>query len=760
MRFALITASWIGLTGGLVAAGEAASGYRVADVSSVYTFASGSSVFAPTPLVDAARKGDTAAVRALLAEGVDVNEASGDGMTALHWAAYRGDATLALALLKARASLDETTRLGSHTPLHVASRNGHGNVVVLLIKAGAPVDARTTGGATSLHLAAEGGDTLAVAALLRGKADPNAKENEWSQTPLMFAAAANRADAVATLLANGADASLATDVVDLTARTAREQAAARKRNEVLFSFLPQATKDSILKAQTPARPAAGAAADSGKSAGTDSAIKVPAGESKKYVASADVATKSSTDTAAAKKDTAPLVYRATTNAPPTNELTPGQIQIAIDSGRAVLFAQDGGKDGVQADTSDGQVAGFEGMVGGMGGMTALHHAVRQGNAEAAISLLDGGADINQVTAIDSTSPLLLAAINGHFDLAMQLVKRGADVKVASTAGATPLYAAINTQWLPRSRFPQPQAVQVQKTTHIELMTALLDAGADVNVRLKKNLWYFAFNNCGNANCGLEYLDSTTAFWRAAYAVDVEAMRLLKERGADHTLPSRRVVPARGARGAFTQRTAASSADSAGARTAGASALGAGAGGGAAGAAGAVAAARPVSAASELGDELAPPGGRPGAEGRGGPPVPPLDPAIDSASKAVPPGLGVYPIHAAAGVGYGNGFAGNSHRHAPDGWMQTMKYLVEELGADVNQRDNNGYTPLHHAAARGDNEMIRYLVSKGADVKAVSRRGQTTVDLANGPVQRLRPFPETIALLESLGATNSNRCVSC
>ena len=157
---------------------------------------------------------------------------------------------------------------------------------------------------------------------------------------------------------------------------------------------------------------------------------------------------------------------------------------------------------------------------------------------------------------------------------MQLVKRGANVKVASTAGATPLYAAINTQWLPRSRFPQPQAVQMQKTTHIELMTALLDAGADVNVRLKKNLWYFAFNNCGNANCGLEYLDSTTAFWRAAYAVDVEAMRLLKARGADHTLPSRRTAPARGARGAATPRPEAGgarAADSGSTRAVGAAA---------------------------------------------------------------------------------------------------------------------------------------------------------------------------------------------
>ena len=56
--------------------------------------------------------------------------------------------------------------------------------------------------------------------------------------------------------------------------------------------------------------------------------------------------------------------------------------------------------------------------------------------------------------------------------------------------------------------------------------------------------------------------------------------------------------------------------------------------------------------------------------------------------------------------------------------RSMKYLVEELGADVNARDNDGYTPLHHAAARGDNEVILYLVSKGADVTAVARSGQT------------------------------------
>jgi len=74
------------------------------------------------------------------------------------------------------------------------------------------------------------------------------------------------------------------------------------------------------------------------------------------------------------------------------------------------------------------------------------------------------------------------------------------------------------------------------------------------------------------------------------------------------------------------------------------------------------------------------------------------------------------------VGYGEGYAGNAHQHVPDAWMSALKYLVEELGADVNARDHNDYRPLHRTAARGDNEMIFYLVEKGAGVTAASRRG--------------------------------------
>ena len=149
-----------------------------------------------------------------------------------------------------------------------------------------------------------------------------------------------------------------------------------------------------------------------------------------------------------------------------------------------------------------------------------------------------------------------------------------------------------------------------------------------------------------------------------------------------------------------------------------------------------------------------------------PPNPPTygDLGIEDVS-GLPPvpfgGPGVYPIHVVTGYGgTGAARAGNSHMHIPDGWMSAVRYLVEELGADVNQRDFLGYNTIHHAAGRGMNDIILYLVEKGADVMAVARTGQTTVDMANGPAQGVTPFQETIALLESMGGINNHACIFC
>ena len=64
------------------------------------------------------------------------------------------------------------------------------------------------------------------------------------------------------------------------------------------------------------------------------------------------------------------------------------------------------------------------LIGTQGGLTPLLFAARQGSTDAVKALLDAGADVNQMNAGDKTSPLLIAIINGHFDLAMHLLGQG------------------------------------------------------------------------------------------------------------------------------------------------------------------------------------------------------------------------------------------------------------------------------------------------------------------------------------------------
>ena len=538
----------------------------------------------PAPIADAAQNGDREAVRALLKKGIDVNEAQGDGSTALHWAAIKGDAEMARMLIYAGANVRATTRIGAYTPLYLAAKGGYSDVVAVLLAGGADAKAVTSNGTTPLMIAAAAGDTRSITSLIENGADINAMDGAKGETPLIFAAGFNRTDAVKLLLARGADHKVTTKVVDLFALTAPEEEAM--------------LRGAGGNAPPGARPAANRPAD---------------------VAGATRA------------------YRY-------NELISTQ-----------------------------------------GGLSALLFAARQGYTDTAKALLDGGADVNQLNAGDQTSPLLMSIINGHFDLSLMLLERGANPNAPAFNGVAPLFAVLNLQWAPKSLYPSPKAYQQQKTTYLELMQALITKGADPNARVGRKVWYQAYNS---DYAGFDEVGATP-FFRAAYASDVAAMKLLVAAGADSHLGT--MKPA----------------------------------------------GRPFTGE----------GTRQIQDTSGVPPVPYGGPAI-------------LPIHAATGVGYGEGFAANSHRYAPTGFLPAIKYLVEETGADVNAADHEGNTPLHLCASRGDNECIKYLVSKGADVMRVNREGNTTVDMANGPVQRTQPYPETIKLLEGLGAKNNHRCITC
>ena len=523
--------------------------------------------------------------------------------------------------------------------------------VLSMIKSGADVNAPQGDGVTALHWAARHGDADLVAALVRAGATARAATRFGAYTPLHLAAERGSARIVKALIAAGAPADAKTN----TGATPLMFAAASGDAAAVAALLDAGADANARESDRMQTPLIYAAA----SARVDVVrLLIARG------ADPNAATKL-TDLSALSAHGENPDGRNLAEKPETKK-KPGPPKILVP--------------GVQRQHLINEQVAWQ------GGMTPLLYAARQGYVDVVQALLDAGVDVNQRKGGDSASALLVATVNGQFDLAAMLLGRGADPNLIAENGVGPLYATINLMWAPRAGYPQPRAQLNQKLSHLELMKRLLDAGADPNQRVNKKVWYtnYNFDQSGVDEAG------ATPFWRAAYGADVDAMKLLVSYGADPFIPT--IKPAE----------------------------------------------RP-----ETGDV----GRREARDVSGLPPLPYGGP-------------GVPPLLAAAGVGYGEGFAGNSHRHAPGGMLAAVRYLVEELGADVNARDHDGNTAIHHAASRGDTEMIRYLVSKGADPTAVNREGQTTVDMANGPVQRVQPWPDTIKYLESLGAKNNHKCVSC
>jgi ankyrin repeat protein len=512
-----------------------------------------------------------------------------------------------------------------------------------LIKEGADVNGAQGDGMTALHWAALNGDADLASLLLYAGANVGAKTRIGGYTPLHLAAQIGHAQVIAPLVAAGSSVTAAT----ATGATALMHAAHSGSTDAVRILIENGADPNVTE-----------------TANGQTALM--------FAAAAD------------RIDVVKLLIARGADLHVTSR---------VEDFAKLTMDFDADQNGVPRPVNTSGVPGvtrpynYNELIDKHGGLAALHFAARQGAMATAEALLKGGANINQRAAGDLTTPIVVAAINGHFDLVSYLLDQGADPNLASIGGVTPLYAVANVQWQPRSFYPQPRAYLQQKTGYLDLMKKLLDKGADPNARTNRNTWFTQYN------FDLLRTDDSgaTPFWRSAYASDIAAMKLLLQYGADPNIPTMRVATRQRGQGGT----------------------------------------------------------------RGGTDTDPANRApIPTGGPAIPP------LVAAAGAGYSEGFAGNAHRFAPTGMLAAVKFLVEEVGVDVNAEDEDGSTAVHNAASRGDNEMILYLVSKGADVKKVNRRGLTTVDMANGPVQRTQPYPETIKLLESLGAKNNNRCVSC
>ena len=110
--------------------------------------------------------------------------------------------------------------------------------------------------------------------------------------------------------------------------------------------------------------------------------------------------------------------------------------------------------------------------------------------------------------------------------------------------------------------------------------------------------------------------------------------------------------------------------------------------------------------------------------------------------------GTTALAAAAGV---NWVQNQTWVEGPDQLLDAVKLCVD-LGQDVNAANDMGLTPLHGAANRGSNEIIRYLVSKGARLDAKDKVGRTPLVWAGGVFlasNAAEPKPASEALIRDL-----------
>jgi ankyrin repeat protein len=134
-----------------------------------------------------------------------------------------------------------------------------------------------------------------------------------------------------------------------------------------------------------------------------------------------------------------------------------------------------------------------------------------------------------------------------------------------------------------------------------------------------------------------------------------------------------------------------------------------------------------------------------------------------ANQALSNSRGMTPLMAAAGLGSVDADTRGIYT-TEDVQQRSIESLTLLLaaGGDVNGKDSRGLTALHEAARWGWNDVVRFLVDRGAKLDATDNRGMTPIDSAMGKAggnsrggQRIDVHEETAALLKKLMAENQS-----
>lgn len=160
----------------------------------------------------------------------------------------------------------------------------------------------------------------------------------------------------------------------------------------------------------------------------------------------------------------------------------------------------------------------------VGGWAPLHVAAREDAREAALALIEVGAN-KEIQDPDGLTALNIAVMNAHYDTAVALLEAGASPNTADRTGTTPLYGAVDMASL-GAEIGRPAVPRSSKNTVFDFMRAALQHGADVDAKLAAPA-LARHHGFPDRNMG----EGTTPLMRAVRGRDLESVTLLLEAGA-------------------------------------------------------------------------------------------------------------------------------------------------------------------------------------------------------------------------------------